>query len=114
MRLPREWTLASRVRYVTGNRASIPVDSVFDADNDVYIPIRGQAFNARLNPFFSVDLRADKRWIYDEWILSLYIDIQNIFNIQNPEQLQFSYDYRSNQVVTGLPIIPTFGIKGEF
>ena len=32
----------------------------------------------------------------------------------NPESYFYSYDYRQRTTVTGLPIIPSLGIKGEF
>jgi hypothetical protein len=32
----------------------------------------------------------------------------------NPEQIQYAYDYSDQEVVSGLPIIPTLGIQAEF
>jgi hypothetical protein len=56
----------------------------------------------------------DRKYIYDEWILTYYIDVQNILNTKNAQNIQYSYDYRQNKKVRGLPILPTFGVKGEF
>jgi hypothetical protein len=112
--LPRNWRISTRFRYVTG-ALTTPVNSgVYDSDNDVYIPIRGNVFSERLDAFMSLDLRADKRWVYDRWVLSLYIDIQNALNRSNPESVQYSYDYTTKSNVAGLPIVPTIGLKGEF
>ena len=92
-----------------------PITSgVFDSDNDVFMPIRGASYSQRLAAFTSLDLRADKRWVYDRWVLSLYIDIQNVLNHSNPESVQYSYDYSTSATVAGLPILPTVGLKGEF
>jgi hypothetical protein len=59
-------------------------------------------------------LRFDKKWIQDEEIWSLYIDIQNVLNTINSENIQYSYDYKKTAPVSGLPVIPTLGLKGEF
>jgi hypothetical protein len=112
--LKRNWRISSRFRYVTGPLDTIPTSAVGDLDNDVFIPIRGALFSSRLDAFMMFDLRIDKRWVYDTWTLSLYLDIQNVTNRQNTEGLQFAYDYRTFDKVNGIPILPTFGLKGEF
>jgi hypothetical protein len=112
--LKRNWRISSRFRYVTGPLETVPTGAAGDLDHDVFIPIRGSLYNVRLNAFTMLDLRIDKRWIYDHWTLSLYLDIQNALNRQNTEGLQYSYDYKTTETVKGTPILPTFGLKGEF
>ena len=112
--LPRNWKIGLRFRYVTGNPQTPVVGSVFDSDNDVFIPVRGAFYSARLPAFYQLDLRADKKWIFEDWILSLYLDIQNITNRANTENTRYSYDFSRSEAVTGLPVLPTFGLKGEF
>ena len=112
--LPRNWRISSRFRYVTGPLDTIPIGAAGDLDHDVFVPIRGSLFTARLDAFTMLDLRIDKRWLYDSWTLSLYLDIQNVLNHQNTEGLQYTYDYTSSEPVKGFPILPTFGLKGEF
>lgn len=112
--LKRNWRVSSRLRYVTGNPITPVTGSVFDADNDAYIPIRGAYYSQRVNPFIQLDVRVDKKWIYPKWILSAYLDIQNLTNRKNVEDVSYSYNYKQRQDVTGLPVIPTLGVKGEF
>jgi hypothetical protein len=108
------WTFSTRFRMVTGLPYT-PVDgATFDADNDVYIPLAGRIYSSRFDHFNQLDIRVDRKFIYDQWILSAYLDIQNLMNSKNPQSIQYSYDYKENKQVRGLPIIPTFGIKGEF
>lgn len=104
----------ARLRYITGNPMTPIVGAYYDADNDVYIPQRGDIFSQRDQDFFQIDFRVDRKWIYDTWILSYYLDIQNITGHKNQEGIQYSYDYSQKQEVTGLPTIPTVGLKGEF
>jgi len=112
--LPKNWRLGSRLRVVTGNPVTPVSGAVFDADNDVYVPLRGAVYSQRLNSFVQLDFRVDKKWIYDGWILSAYLDIQNLTNRKNTEALQYAYDYSATTSVAGLPVIPSFGLRAEF
>lgn len=112
--LPKNWRISARFRYVTGPLETVPLGGVADLDNDVYLPIRGALNTQRLAPFAMLDLRADKKWVYDKWTLTMYLDIINALNRSNPENTSYSYDYRTSQTTGGIPILPTFGLKGEF
>ncbi len=112
--LPRNWRVAGRFRYVTGNPITPVIGATFDADNDAYVPIRGPYYSERVGPFYQLDIRADKKWIFNTLILTAYLDVQNATNHKNVENVSYSYDYSKRTDVTGLPIIPSFGVKGEF
>ena len=112
--LSNNWRIATRIRYVTGNPYTPVVGSFFDANNGVYIPDRGPFYSERLADFFQADFRVDKKWIFDEWILSLYLDIQNVTNRRNPEGIDYAFDYSATTTIDGLPVIPSLGIQGEF
>lgn len=108
------WKFSGRFRYVTGNPSTPVIGAVFDADNDVYIPIRGNLYSERRRSFQQLDFRADKKWIKDTSIWSFYIDIQNVLNIKNIEDERYSYNYDRREDVMGLPALPAIGVKGEF
>lgn len=112
--LPKNWRISGRYRYVTGNPFTPVETSSFDADNDVYIPKRGPIYSERLGAFTQLDLRVDKVFVMDREIWTLYLEIQNALNAKNTEQLRYSYDYTSQEKITGLPVLPSFGLKGEF
>ena len=61
-----------------------------------------------------LDLRLDKRWQIGDWRLSTYLDIQNVYNYQAVEGLVYNYDFSQQAYQTGLPIIPSIGVRGEF
>lgn len=108
------WLFSARFRASTGNPNTPVSNGRYDTDRDVYIPIRGEFYSERLDPFMQLDLRIDKRWVFDNFILTAYIDVQNVTNAQNIESIRYSYDYREKSGVSGLPILPSFGLKGEF
>ncbi len=108
------WKISGRFRYVTGNPNTPVIGSIYDADNETYFPIRGAIYSDRDKAFQQLDLRIDKKFILDTEIWSIYLDIQNILNTKNPEGFQYSYDYSKKIDVTGLPLIPALGLRGEF
>ena len=59
------------------------------------------------------DLRADKTWKFKSWQLSFYVDIQNVYNHGNTEGLSYNYNYTKREFVTGLPFLPSIGLRGE-
>ncbi len=112
--LPKNWSIGARFRLVSGNPTTPIVGSVYDADADQYIRVTGEANSVRQLPFHQLDVRVDKRWIYDRWTLNAYLDLQNVYNRMNPEGVTYSYDFSEEAIITGLPLLPSFGIRAEF
>ena len=108
------WLYGARFRYVTGNPFTPIVGGSYDSDNDVYVPQRGELYSSRESAFYQLDIRIDRKFINDTYILSGYLDIQNVTGRRNVEGRSYSYDYSQSSEVTGLPILPTIGVKGEF
>ncbi len=112
--LPRNWQIGGRFRFVTGNPTTPVVGGVFNASTDEYDPVYGKVNSGRIEAFHQLDIRVDKRWIYQSWMLDMYLDVQNIYNRANPEGLSYNYNFRKTQVQQGLPILPILGIRADF
>ena len=108
------WSFATRLRYVTGGPYTPIEGATYDSDNDFYIPSRGDFYSERYDDFFQLDFRIDRKFIYQTWILSAYLDIQNLTNTNNGQSLSYSYDYSESEKAAGSPILPIFGVRGEF
>ena len=61
-----------------------------------------------------IDIRIDKRWQFRDYRISTYLDIQNAYNNAAAEALVYNFNFTKQQYQTGLPIIPSFGVRGEF
>ncbi len=61
-----------------------------------------------------MDLRVDKRWQFKSWRFSAYLDVQNVYNNAAVEGLSYNYNYSRVSYQTGIPIIPSLGMRGEF
>jgi outer membrane receptor for ferrienterochelin and colicin len=113
-RLPKNWEIGTRFRYVTGNLYTPVTGAVVDADTDEYRAVSGPVNSSRVKAFHQLDVRIDKRWIYDSWMLNAYLDIQNVYDQSNVENVEYNYDYSKELAQQGLPVIPVLGLRGEF
>lgn len=107
-------TFSARFRLVSGNPYTPINGSIYDADSQRYIPIPGESNSARNPLFHQLDLRLDYKLTFTRWKLMFYLDVQNVYNFANQEGTTNNYDYSKQAPLTGIPIIPSFGVKGEF
>ncbi len=112
--LPRNWMVSSRFRYSTGMPNTPAIGAVYNASADEYEPVWGDVNSGRDGSFHQLDVRLDKRWIYDAWTLTAYLDIQNVYNRENPTGIEFNYNFRESKAQRGLPLLPIIGLRGEF
>ncbi|MBN1757497.1 MAG: TonB family protein [Chitinispirillaceae bacterium] len=115
LRLPRQWETGLRLRYVSGNPRTPVTGRIFDVTNRFYRPLYGPENSARNDPFFQLDFRIDKKFIYDRWMFSLYLDLQNVlvFLYKSPEFTVYNYDFTEETSVS-TPFIPSLGLRAEF
>jgi hypothetical protein len=113
--LGRGWEAGVRFRLVTGNPTTPVLGSTYDADSDIYWPLYGATNSDRLPMFHQLDVRVDKKWRLRNVVdFSIYIDVQNIYNHKNVEGFMYSYDYSKKVYFTGLPLLPSLGMKIEY
>ena len=112
--LGRGWTLGSKFRYTTGSLYTPCEGGVLNAAAGSYACRSGETFGERLPAFHQLDVRVDKKWTFDAWNLTAYLDLQNVYNRANPEEIQYNYNYTQSDTVAGLPILPNIGVRGEF
>ena len=113
-KLGRGWEAGARFRYVTGSLYTPNVGGVVDFDAGAYAPIpASERFGARNPAFHQLDIRIDKLWKFSSWQFSAYLDVQNVYNRQNAEGVSYNYNYSKSDVISGLPILPVIGVRGE-
>ncbi|WP_338046764.1 TonB family protein [Polyangium spumosum] len=127
-RLGGGWEFGARFRLVSGNLTTpnvcnfeqegcIPnrANALYNASVGTYtaLPYSGP-FSERFPMFHQLDIRLDRRFRFKSWQLSLYLDVQNVYNSQNVEGIDYNFNYTARQYVTGVPILPSFGIRGDF
>ena len=114
-RLGRGWEFGARFRLVSGNLYTPNTYGFYDENNATYLPQAAYPQNgARLPSFNQLDLRVDKTWTFRTWQLSAYLDVQNVYNQGNVEGTSYNYNSTLMQYATGIPFLPSFGLRGEF
>ena len=113
-RFASHWQLGIRERIISGNPDTPVIGSRYLANFDAYLPIYGPTNSLRLPVFHQLDVRIDRTWTFDSWLLDAYLDVLNTYNHRSIEGSVYSYDFSQHAYFQGLPIIPTLGVKGSF
>lgn len=112
--LPYKFEVGVRFRYISGIPQTPVRGGYFDSDVDMYQPVPQTERNTeRLAPFHQLDVRIDRKFVTKKITFQVYLDISNIYNNPAQEQLVYSYDYVQKAAITGLPILPSLGVRGE-
>ena len=113
-KLGRGWQVGGRLRLISGNPDTPVIGSRYLANFDAYLPIYGATNSLRVPTFHQLDVRIDKTWTFDAWMLDAYLDVLNAYNHRSIEGSVYSYDFSQHAYFEGLPVIPTLGLKGSF
>lgn len=100
------WEVSTRFRFASG-RPYTPFD-----DNGIqYV---NDLNSKRLKSIHSLDVRVDRRWIFKNWTLITYIDIQNIYNRRNLSGIRWDPRTRTVDETSSIGSLPSIGISAEF
>jgi len=111
--LPLGFTFGARFRLVTGNPTTLPSGSFHDLDYNEYVEFVSST-PTRSPTFHQLDLRLDRTFVFDNFSLTPYLDVLNVYNQTNAEGYFTDYRGTTREPLPGLPILPNLGIKGEF
>lgn len=96
-RLPNRFTVGTRLHLNTGRNA----------------PLFDQAGSYRQLPtYYQVDLRAERRFLFDRFILDVFVDVANA--TFNRQLIQYTPTTAGPQPAYLRLILPTIGVHGEF
>ncbi len=115
-RLPNGVEVGARFRWVTG-RPRTPLEHLYDryqVDANSYLGRRGEFQSTRFPAFHQLDIRVDRNFVFRDWTLNAYVDVQNVYNQRNLEATFTDYRQRLEIDVPGIPFLPVIGVKGSF
>ncbi len=114
-RLGRGWELGARFRAISGSPTTPNTYGFYDATIGSYIPsAQFPPFGSRAALFNQLDLRVDKTWAHAWGKMSAYLDIINVYNQANVEGVYYNFNYTQSSNATGLPFLPSLGLRAEF
>ncbi|MCB9539352.1 MAG: TonB family protein [Myxococcales bacterium] len=111
---PGNWETGLRFRLGSGNADTPVVGDTYDGDEGFYRGLQGDDNTTRQPLFHQLDLRIERTWIFKAWELAAFLDLQNVYNAENPEFTTYDYRFRNSAKVRGLPVFPSFGVRGSF
>ncbi len=101
----------ARFRFSSGFPRTPVTGSYYDARTDTYQPTFGAQNTVRIPSFVDLDLRVSKLFALGKTELEAYVEVQNVTNRQNPEEIVYTYNYAKPGYITGLPILPSLGLR---
>ena len=111
---PKGFNLSSRFSYVTGNPYTPYSLGIYDIDTNNYSAFPGGDVNSgRLAPYLAWDLRGEKSFVFRSAKLDTYVELLNLVKGENPEFINYNYDYTESEPISGLPFIPSIGFNLE-
>jgi hypothetical protein len=110
-------TVNLSAKWLYGSGFPVTAGLSFEPVGGVLVPFR--VTQPRLGPFQRLDLRADKSWAFIRWKMTLYGELLNVTNHNNPRLISAEViNPATGQAVIrtdkGLPITPTAGLAFEF
>ncbi len=109
-----KWEIGARWQYATGQPETPVIGSVYLADANAYVAQYGPVNSARIEDYHAADLRIDRKWKWDSWELSAYLDVTNVYAHARVLGYSFNFDFSQREPITELPILPALGVRGTF
>ena len=109
-----QWRVGGRFQLTTGTPYTPVTGAVFDSDRNNYAPEYG-AVNSQRNPMqHQLDVRVDRNFAFQDWKLAAYLDVSNVYLNAPVYGYQYNTNYTERSEIKGIPILPSFGVRGEF
>lgn len=113
-KLGANWQLGGRFQLTTGKPYTPVASSIYQADRDSYRPVFAELNSRRVDTQHQLDLRVDRTWAFPSFRLAAYLDVSNTYLNAAVVDYAYNFDYSARQKITTLPILPSFGLRGEF
>ena len=111
----RNWTIGNTFHFHTG-RPYTPEHTAQCEIGEGLVEeriCRGAPLSGRLPSFWRIDMRIQKRELFETWHLDFYIDVLNL--TFNKETIGYEYDANGERKAIKVPIfIPMLGLRGQF
>ena len=105
-----KWTISGRWHYSSG-RPYTPVVGSYTDETGRVLPVYGELGQERLPDVHQLDIRADRTFRYNNWKLSVFFEVQNLYARKNISGYMYNDDYTEREPVGGVPPLASFGIE---
>ncbi|MFA6596439.1 MAG: TonB-dependent receptor [Ignavibacteriaceae bacterium] len=113
--LSKTWQLGFKFQYASGNPYTPVIGTAIK--NGTYYAVDGAYNSSRLPDYHKLDIRIDKKFVFEKWTLTAYLDLWNVYNRENV--LSYSSKVDAAGVITTTPrldfgILPILGLSAQF
>ncbi len=112
--ISKGWNVGARWRFGSGLPYT-PIDgSIYVAGEDSWLAVPGKTNSARLPAYQKFDLHVEKKWSFQRWSLSMYVEAWYVPKPSAQLYPTWNYDYREQGWVVGPTFLPLAGARAEF
>jgi len=117
--LPFAFVLGGRFQFTSGapSAAHDSLTVVHDVNTGTYSPLPSTLRRPRLPPYHRLDLRLDRKFVFEHFSLSPSLELINAYAFPNVELTLPGGDFRSRGTVAAMPGVPPlllFGLQADF
>lgn len=94
------WSFGAKLRYNSGNLVLPSGDNTYNGSD-------------RLPDYVRIDVRAQRRWLFQQWTLTAYLEILNILDRKNVS-MDFVNSSGQTDTVPDLPLFPNVGVEAKY
>lgn len=114
-KINENWEVNGKFRYFTG----VPYTPLYKPSENRVNPgliknVPAEYLTARLQAAHHLDLRVDRYFYFESWTLTVFIDVQNVYNYKIPQKPQ--YDFWNDEIINSgqIGVLPSIGVSAEF
>ena len=113
-KLGRGWQLGARFRLTTGDLYTPSSTGAYNATIGSQLGVAAYPpFFSRLPTFDQLDIRIEKTREWSHFRLTFFLDLVNAYFSNNPLGVTYNYNYTKSAFISGLPILPIIGVRGD-
>jgi len=108
------WDFSLSCRYSTGiPYTPFDISTRYQIDGKWFCQ-KGEKNSTRLPDYFRLDVRADRRFVFRNYNITVFTEIWNLTKHENVMSYDYSNDFLTKEPVTLFSIMPMIGVSIEF
>ncbi len=108
------WQVWIRFRYGSGRPFTGVESPFYDAILERWVPIPGEHNSGRYPAYHRLDLRATRKFKFENYTMDVYIEFLNTYNQNNIAHYMWDETYSSRDFMIVFPFLPVLGISARF
>jgi hypothetical protein len=113
-KLSEAWSFGAKWNYHSGTPYTPIIGTRGTYSDGRPIPVYGAVNSGTLPVYHRLDLRVDRKYIFDKWKFSTYFEVNNVYQRKAIVGYTYNPAYTSRDPVYDFVLPISFGVQGEF